>query len=87
MMQACVRQGPWLYIENLHLDRVNSAYRGLYEETGLFARSGQRAEDPAVEAEMGRVLHTYLDQAVAQTPPARLDEDDIKEQLQRLGYL
>lgn len=87
MMQACVRQGPWLYVENLHPDRVSPAYRGLYDETGLFARSGQRAEDPAVEAELGRVLHACLDQAVAEAPPARLDEDDIKQQLEGLGYL
>jgi hypothetical protein len=87
MIQACVRRGPWLYIENLDLERVGPQNRGLYDSVGLFDLSGGRAENPAVEAEMAGLLRAYLDEASLEHPPARLEEADIKEQLEGLGYL
>jgi arylsulfatase A-like enzyme len=70
MIQACVRRGPWLYIENLDLERVGLQNRGLYDSVGLFDLSGGRAENPAVEAEMAGLLRAYLDVASLEHPPA-----------------
>ena len=87
MAQARVRRGPWFYIENLDLEGVAPQNRALFANTGLFDLAGSRVENPEVETEMRRLIHAYLDEAFMEHPPSRLDEADIKEQLQRLGYL
>ena len=79
--------GPWLYIENLNLERVGPQNRGLYDSVGLFGLSGGRAENPAVEAEMAGLLQAYLDEAKLVYPSSRPEEADIKEKLEGLGYL